>query len=800
MERQESFIGMQNAVEAGGPVRPEDAGSSAGMGWLGAFNDLAIGTKLAIGFMTLGVLVLLLVALIFGASRAATRDIDLTTELRVPAVLASARARSNLLRMQAAVRGYLVLGDLRYIDEYNNAKKAFEENLAALETLSADWSNEEDLRRLRLLQSTFAAWSPIPNTLFALHDNPIENQPAMRIENLVFRPVSDEWEAGVAQLIRLQEARPLTAQSRAVLSDLVDLQTSFQALTTNLRAYAITGDPGFKFGYADNLVANSEVFGRLREQRAGLSPEQQTLLDELTTTRRELLEIPLEIFAAQESERSVEDLYLFRTEVEPLAVEMLTLLDEITAAQQRYLAVDLARSRRSLAGMQYQTVVAGILALALGALMGLFFRNTIAGPVRRLDDTAKRIEGGDLAARAQIESKDEIGRLAMSFNEMTGRLGQTIDSLEQLATENRRLFEESQERAVELALAKEAAEDASRAKSRFLANVSHELRTPLNAVLGYTQILKRRGALHPEQNQAAQIIYENGIYLLTLINDLLDLSKIEASKLTLQPNYFELPRFLQNLSAIFQLRAAALEDVAFEVVLTTELPTQIRADEKRLRQILMNLLGNAFKFTHAGVIALRVGAYPEDGGPHDEGQPTRLSLEVVDTGIGMHTEQLERIFLPFEQAGDPGLQAQGTGLGLAIARDLAQAMGGAVTVQSEPGVGSTFAVTLTLPAIWEPHGEDAELGNLLGSAVFSSSGRPNASLSSQRLLKPPDHQALGALHDLAMKGELRNLRTLAQTIAEEQPQAQEYVRRVEVLADAFDGEAILELLEETLGR
>jgi len=233
---------------------PVDSSLAQRTVWLRPFYDLNIGAKLTIGFMTLALLIMLLVALMFGASRVATHDISLTKDLRVPAALASGRAQSNLLRMQAAVRGYLVLDDLGYIDEYNNAKQAFEENLAELESLSAAWSNEEDMRRLGLLKSTFAAWSPIPDTLFELHDNPIQNQPAMRIENLNYRPHSDQWAATIDRLIQQQEAQPLTAISRALLSDMLDLQSSFDAMNTNLRAYAITGDPGFKFGYADNLA------------------------------------------------------------------------------------------------------------------------------------------------------------------------------------------------------------------------------------------------------------------------------------------------------------------------------------------------------------------------------------------------------------------------------------------------------------------------------------------------------------------------------------------------------------------
>ncbi len=178
-----------------------------------------------------------------------------------------------------------------------------------------------------------------------------------------------------------------------------------------------------------------------------------------------------------------------------------------------------------------------------------------------------------------------------------------------IAIENRRLFEQTQERAVELAKAKEIAEGASRAKSEFLANMSHELRTPLNAILGYAQILKRSSALDPTQRRQVEIIYESGSHLLLLINDVLDLSKIEASKLELFPSDFPLPQFLSSIIEIFRMRATETAGVDFQVEFLTPLPSIVHADETRLRQVLMNLLSNAVKFTQDGEVVFRVGIF-----------------------------------------------------------------------------------------------------------------------------------------------------------------------------------------------
>jgi CHASE3 domain sensor protein len=333
------------------------------------FVDLTIGAKLNGAFGLLVLLVLLVVALIFWAGRAAVRDISLTQNARMPAALASARAQASLLEMQASVRGYLALGDLQYIDDYNKAAASFVQNLNELKALATDWTNDADVQRLRQLDAAYTAWAPIPRTLFELHDNPIENQPALRLENTEFRPVANVWAAQLATLIQLQEERSVTPEQRALLTNLIDLQTSFQGMVTNLRAYAITGDVGFKYGYADNLVANGQVFAQINTRRDIMSPEQRGILDKMTADRAPLLALPLDIFAAREGNQSVRDLYLFRTETEPLAATMLSILDEITTAQRAYLQADLDGSRRSLTRMQYQTLFGGLLALGLGAVM-----------------------------------------------------------------------------------------------------------------------------------------------------------------------------------------------------------------------------------------------------------------------------------------------------------------------------------------------------------------------------------------------------------------------------------------------
>lgn len=323
--------------------------------------------------------------------------------------------------------------------------------------------------------------------------------------------------------------------------------------------------------------------------------------------------------------------------------------------------------------------ILALVAIPLVALATFFVGMATVRSIRAIADATSRLAAADYDLDiSSLNRKDELGAVITA-----------LETFRKQALEAQRLqLIERQSR--DLQIAKTAAESANRAKSDFLANMSHELRTPLNAILGYAQLLERDDTLNERHVVAARTIHQSGAHLLTLITDILDLAKIEAGKLELCPSPLDLRLFTRGLSDMIRVRAED-KGLAFACDISPELPAAVLCDEKRLRQVLLNLLGNAIKFTTQGSITLRITPVSVSYAV------TRMRFELLDTGVGIPEDQLALIFQPFEQVGDTERRSGGTGLGLSISRQLVGLMGSKIEVESKLGEGSRFFFDLDLP-------------------------------------------------------------------------------------------------------
>ncbi|MES2151318.1 MAG: ATP-binding protein [Pseudomonadota bacterium] len=341
-------------------------------------------------------------------------------------------------------------------------------------------------------------------------------------------------------------------------------------------------------------------------------------------------------------------------------------------------------------GSQSAMVVA--LALFLALLMAALLAGGVSASTRRIARAARKMAHGDLAQRVPNSRLEEIDALSMSFNHMAGQLQELFNrnkaSEDELRGARDHLEELVEQRTSALVAALGQAESANRAKSVFLSNMSHELRTPLNAVIGFSRLMSQAGNLDAEQRQNLVIINRSGSHLLTLINDVLDLSKIEAGQVQLSPEDVELRHLLGDVTDMLRPRA---QDGGLVLALETAGPIGlVRVDGGKLLQVLINLLGNAIKFTRQGQVTLAVTAAPP------EGALQRVQFEVRDTGIGIAAEDQQRVFEPFVQMPTYAAGA-GTGLGLAVAHQAVALLGGTLALESMPGQGSTFRFALNLP-------------------------------------------------------------------------------------------------------
>ncbi len=328
-----------------------------------------------------------------------------------------------------------------------------------------------------------------------------------------------------------------------------------------------------------------------------------------------------------------------------------------------------------------------ILSMLIAILVAYLMGSALTKKLYKLIKLTDEVRSGKRVIQIDDLGSDEIGKLAFAFNKMLQELN---ESEQELKVANESLELKVKERTIELLKAKDKAESANRAKSIFLANMSHELRTPLNAILGFSQIMVNDSKVTETQRENLNIIERSGSHLLSLINDVLDMSKIEAGRMELQEESVNLYQLLIEISQMMKVRAES-KDLSFTMEFHSDLIEFVKVDIGKLRQILINIIGNAIKYTNDGGVSFRVESHEEKNS-----ETYNIIFEVEDSGRGMSESEIKNIFDPFVQVGSSKGVTEGTGLGLAITHNFIKLMNGGIDVESKLNVGTLFKFWLTL--------------------------------------------------------------------------------------------------------
>jgi signal transduction histidine kinase len=393
------------------------------------------------------------------------------------------------------------------------------------------------------------------------------------------------------------------------------------------------------------------------ESRLGFvpPPEDEVVLRRMREHYQRFTAAMVKIIAFDQAGGSAQG-QVFQTRAINAANTLGTLADELATRTQAQANALVAENRSAFAGSRLLFIAVGAASVVLALLLGFVLSWSLIGPIQRMESRVAGIASGDFSEHLDVENRDELGALAANFNRMN-------DELE-------RLYQEL--------------ETVSQHKSDFLANMSHELRTPLNAIIGFSEVLREQmfGELNEQQREYVDDVIEAGHHLLSLINDVLDLAKVEAGRMELALAAVSLPQALKSGLTMHGERASR---AGIALGLRVE-PDEIviQADERKLRQVVFNLLSNAMKFTPPGG-RIDVSAHMTDG---------TVEVSVSDTGSGIAPEDQELIFEEFQQARGGSHDQDGTGLGLPLSRKFIELHGGRLWVESAPGAGSTFRFTL----------------------------------------------------------------------------------------------------------
>jgi signal transduction histidine kinase/CheY-like chemotaxis protein len=414
----------------------------------------------------------------------------------------------------------------------------------------------------------------------------------------------------------------------------------------------------------DATLRQLNQFGYDLDRLQFVAKDEVTLLSRIQADYKRFIEVMQAVVSAIAGGMIASGRELQRTEANPLADRLERLTNELVNRAEAEMVARVEVSHAAYHTARWVVIGFAVGSIGLALVLGYAISWSLIGPVQRMDAQSRQIASGDFSQRIAVPNRDELGTLAANLNRMTAELGRLYHQLEA----------------------------ANRHKSEFLASMSHELRTPLNAIIGFSEVLLERlfGELNDKQEEYLRDILDSGRHLLSLINDILDLSKVEAGHMEIELGRFSLPEALENGLTMVRERASR-HGIALSLGVDPAIDV-IEADERKVKQVVFNLLSNAVKFTPDGG-QVGITAKLEDG--------AAVRITVWDTGIGIAPEDQGRIFEEFQQVGGgDGQGREGTGLGLALARRFVQLHGGEIAVESALGQGSRF--TFTLPVRLTP--------------------------------------------------------------------------------------------------
>ncbi|MHC5109081.1 MAG: CHASE3 domain-containing protein [Planctomycetota bacterium] len=642
-----------------------------------------------------------------------------------------------MVDQETGQRGFLITGKEEFLEPYHSGQEKLDDVFEQLEHLVGRAHNRfatsEDLSRLERLVQQWV--DVIARPMIALRSDQQDQEVSPRITAL------SRENGELALLEQIHDTLDSVAMDVANADNqrlhhvAITLAKCMADRERNLRGYLLTGDEGYLEKYNKGNLAWMSTLGELRDLNARTynnSGMQGNLANLRTLAQQWQNDAALPQIAARrtfnDTPESLIDIAILLEKgtgkqildrVRSIFAEFVREEEELKSEQ---FALATATSRRTL----MLTLGIASLAVVVGIIMGRKITRTITKPTDDLSTALSSIAKGDLNTQIDVTTDDEIAELANSFNRMV------CDLI--------RLEEDREQKEYEIGEAVAAAENANKSKSEFLANMSHEIRTPMTAILGFAENMQDKNQTDSERSQCAKTIRRNGEYLLGIINDILDLSKIESGKMTVERIACSPCEIIAEVETLMAERARA-KNITLDIDYVGAIPATIQADATRMRQILINLMGNAIKFTESGGVRLVTRLIRDKKGSF-------LQLDLLDTGCGLTDEQARSLFQPFIQADSSTTRKfGGTGLGLTNSRRFAQLLGGDIVIhETRPGVGTTFRTTLatgSLDGVAMIH--DPRSATTVSTESASAHDVDDADLSGYRILLAedgPDNQQL----------------------------------------------------------